>query len=69
MRLPESGTLYYLWLQKPNVPTAYPNRKNKIVPKIVAVKKTGAVPNFLESLSIYKFKYIPRITLSEMNGH
>jgi len=35
--------------QKPNVPTAYPNLKKRIAPGIVemAVKNTGAVPNFL----------------------
>lgn len=35
--------------QKPSVPTANPNLKNKIAPKIVemAVKNTGAVPNLL----------------------
>lgn len=35
--------------QNPNVPTAKPNLRNKIAPKIVdiAVKKTGAVPNLL----------------------
>jgi hypothetical protein len=34
--------------QKPTVPTAKPNLKNKIAPKMVeiAVKNTGAVPNF-----------------------
>jgi hypothetical protein len=37
--------------QNPNVPTAYPNLRNRIAPKIVeiAVKKTGAVPNRLSS--------------------
>jgi hypothetical protein len=35
--------------QKPSVPIAYPKRRNKIAPSIVeiAVKNTGAVPNFL----------------------
>lgn len=35
--------------QNPRVPTAKPNRKKSIAPKIVdiAVKNTGAVPNFL----------------------
>jgi hypothetical protein len=35
--------------QKPSVPTANPNLRNKIAPKIVdmAVKNTGAVPNLL----------------------
>jgi len=33
--------------QKPRVPTAYPKRRNKMAPSIVAiaVKNTGAVPN------------------------
>ena len=33
--------------QKPSVPTAYPNLRNRIAPRMVeiAVKKTGAVPN------------------------
>jgi hypothetical protein len=35
--------------QTPRVPTANPNRRNNIAPRIVemAVKNTGAVPNFL----------------------
>ncbi len=34
--------------QKPSVPTAKPNRRNRMAPRMVeiAVKKTGAVPNF-----------------------
>lgn len=41
--------------QKPNVPTAQPKRRNSIAPNIVdmAVKKTGAVPNFFKVRSIY----------------
>ncbi len=40
--------------QKPSVPTANPNLRNKIAPNMVemAVKKTGAVPNlFFEMIS------------------
>ena len=44
--------------QKPKVPTAKPKRKNNMAPRIVdiAVKKTGAVPNFLFLIILIKLE-------------
>jgi hypothetical protein len=38
--------------KKPRLPTAYPKRKNRMAPRMVemAVKNTGAVPNFFPEL-------------------
>lgn len=53
--------------QKPSVPTAYPKRKNRMAPRMVemAVKKTGAVPNFFVLLFIFNsFEPVSKVTIS-----